>query len=233
MRRTRAIATVLVIAVVAAAVAFALSSSPAPSTRKGSFLTNDGFETGDLSGWKTAGPLVPTVESTIVNNGTYAARFETPGNGNALDQCALQALGCSTVNSSTISQDVSGLAVSPNTTVSIALYPSFQSPAMFQMTLDFAPATLGSPDVTIYYIFAASSQQCNTYSELVVNGSGTARAFCLSAPQGGWTVFTRSVMGDLPTTLKPSDLGSAMTLSLSFAGGNSTDAAYVDSMSLR
>ncbi len=234
MRRTQAVAVVAVIAVAVVAVALVLTGDLSPSgAQRGNLLTNSEFETGDLRGWKPGNLLVPTVESNVVKNGTYAARFQTTGNGNSLAQCTQQALGCGTVNSSTISQDVYGVSVSPNATVSISLYPAFQPPSTFQMTLDFAPASPGSPDITIYYIFSASPQQCETYSQLLVNASNYARAFCLPANQGEWNEISRSISNDIPTALKPADLGSSLTLSLSFAGGEAADTAYVDSVSLR
>jgi hypothetical protein len=232
MRLTQAVAIAVVIAVIVAGVALLTGNLPS-GTPKGNLLANGGFETADLRGWNAGNLLVPTVESTVVNNGTYGALFETTSNGNALSECTQQALGCSLVNSSTISQDVAGLSVSPNSTLSIALYPAFQPPSTFQMTLDFAPSSLGSPDITIYYVFSASSEQCDAYSQLLVNASNYARAFCLSVQQGKWTVITRSISNDIPSALKVSDLGSSLTLSLSFAGGNSSDAMYVDSVSLR
>jgi hypothetical protein len=233
-RRKLAIASVVLIVVVG--VGLVLTSSPAPSskTEGGNLLTNGGFETGNMEGWKNGSLLVPDVESTIVDNGTYAARFQTTGNGAALNQCTLHALECSLLNSSTISQDLSGLTISPNTTLSIALYPSFQAPSTFQVTLDFGLTSQhGTSEVTIYYIYSASSEQCDTYSQLLVNGSQYARAFCSSAQQGEWTVTTRNISNDIPAAIRPSDLdGSSLTLSLSFAGGNSADATYVDSVYL-
>ena len=230
MRPIQAIAILVVIAVVVTGAA--LFTGNLSSGSKGSLLTNGGFETGDLRGWRSGNLLVPTVESTVVDNGTYATRFQTTSNGDALAQCTQRALECSLLNSSTISQDLSGFTVSPNSTLSIALYPAFQPPSTFQMTLDFAPSSLGSPGITIYYIFSASSEQCDAYSQLLVNASNYARAFCLPVQQGGWTVVTRNVTSDIPSTLEPSDLGSSLTLSLSFAGGEVNDTIYVDSVSL-
>ncbi len=234
MRPMQAIAIAVVVAVIVAGVAlFAGDLSTSSGKKGGNFLANGGFESGDLRDWNRGNLLVPTVETTLVDNAAHAARFETTGNGDALSECTQQALQCSAVNSSTISQDVAGFSLAPNSTVSIAVYPMFQTPSTFQMTLDFAPSSPGSPDITVYYIFSASSPQCEAYSQLLVNGSSYVRAFCLSPQQGEWTVFTRSLSGDLPVSLKPSDLGSSLTLSLSFAGGNSSDAVYVDSVSLR
>ena len=233
LKRKQAIAAAILIVVAIGAIGLALA--PSSTTGDGNLLTNGGFEAGNLQGWQNGGLLVPSVESTIVKNGTYAARFETTSNGNALSQCTLHALECGLLNSSTISQAVSGFSVSPNTTLSIALYPKFQNLSTFQMTLDFSRSSLQSPkDVIIYYIVSASSEQCNTYSQLLVNASHYARAFCLSAQQGEWTVITRNIPSDIPPAISPSDLkGSTLTLSLSFAGGNSTDTTYVDSVYLR
>jgi len=236
MRKSRAIAAAIVIVAIVV-VGLVLSNSPGspPAAPGSNLLVNGGFETGNLRGWDSGGSLVPSVESTTVQNGTYAARFVTPSNGDALSQCTLHALQCSLLNSSTVSQNVAGISISPGTQLSIALYPAFQSPSTFQMTLDFATASQqNSKEVTIYYIFYASSDQCNAYSQLLVNGSQYARAFCLSAQQGEWSVITRSLSDDLPAAVSPSSLhNSGMTISLSFAGGNATDTTYVDSVSLR
>lgn len=232
MRATQIVAMVIGVAVVIAAVAVLTGNLTGPGQPKGNLLGNGGFESGNLNYWN-GGSLLPSVETTTVQNGTHALRFQTTPNGNSLAQCTQQAIACNTVNSSTISQDVSGLPLSPNSTVSIGVYPDFQAPSTFQMTLDIAPASLGSPSVTLYYIFAASPAQCATYSQLVVNGSSYSRAFCLSPPQGAWTTISRTLFEDLPTTLKPTYLGSSLTLSLSFAGGNASDTIYVDSVSLR
>jgi hypothetical protein len=236
MKRMQAIAAAVFIVVAVAGIGLVLtrSSTSSSTTENGNLLTNGGFETGSLRGWDNGGLLVPTVESTIVKNGTYAARFQTTSNGNALSQCTLHALQCGLLNSSTISQTVSGFSLSPNTTLSIALYPTFQNLSIFQITLDFSRSSQrNSQDVTIYYIVSASSEQCNAYSQLLVNGSHYARAFCLSAQQGGWTVIARNISSDIPSAISPLDLGSSLTLSLSFAGGNSTDTTYVDSVYLR
>jgi hypothetical protein len=237
VRRTRAIvAAIIIVVVVVGGIGLASTPSlaPSPRTEGGNLLINGGFETGDLQGWRNNSLLLPSVESAIVNNGTHAARFETTSNGNALSQCTLHALECALLNSSTISQDVSGVSISPNTTLSFALYPLFQYPSTFQVALDFGLSSLqNSKEVTIYYIFYASSDQCDTYSRLLVNSSQYARAYCLSAQQGEWTVITRNLSNDIPSTLTPSDFrGSSLTISLSFAGGNSTDTAYVDSIFL-
>lgn len=236
MRRTRVVAAAVLI-VVLVGIGYVLTNDLTSSckTANGNLLANGGFETGDLRCWQNGGLLVPTVESTTVKDGTYAARFETTSNGDALSQCTLHALECSLLNSSTISQDVSGLSLSSNSTLSIALHPVFQYPSTFQMTLDFGLSSRqNSSDVMIYYIFHGSPGQCETYSQLLVNGSRYARAFCLSAQLGEWTVITRTISTDIPPAIRLSDLsGSSLTLSLSFAGGNSTDTAYVDSVSIR
>jgi hypothetical protein len=235
MRRTRVIA-IIVIVVVLGGIGFVFANSLASSstTEGGNLLTNGGFETGDLRGWQSGYLLTPSVLSTIVKNGTYAARFQTTSNGDALSQCTLHALECELLNSSTISQDVSGVPISPDTRFSFALYPSFQYPSTFQITLVFQPSQKNSSDITIYYIFHASSEQCDTYSQLLVNASQNARAFCLPAQQGEWNVIARSISDDIPPALSLSALsGSSLTISLSFAGGNSSDLAHVDSVSLR
>ena len=232
-RRTTITAAVFIVALVVVGLVLSNSSAP-PATEGGNLLTNGGFETGNLRGWETGGLLLPSVESTVVQNGTYAVRFATTSNDDALSQCTLHALQCALLNSSTISQTVSSISISPDTQLSLALYPMFRSPSTFQMTLDFATSSQqNSKEITIYYIFYASSEQCDAYSQLLVNGSQYARAFCLSAPHGEWSAITRSLSNDLPAAVSLSTLrGSALTISLSFAGGNSTDAAYVDSVSL-
>ncbi|MDA4117558.1 MAG: hypothetical protein OK455_04360 [Thaumarchaeota archaeon] len=238
MRARRSIAVVILVVVFLAGIGYVLTndlaSSSAASSRSagGNLLTNGGFESGNLQGWQTSN-LLPTVESTIVNGSTYAAMFETTSNGLTLSQCTMHALKCQLLNSSTISQAVSGVSISPSTRLSIALYSSFQSPSLFQVTLDLSPSSQHSHEVIIYYIFYASSEQCDTYSQLLVNASQFARAFCLSAQQGEWNAITRNISNDIPSSLSTSDLsGSSLTLSLSFSGGNSTDTTYVDSVYL-
>jgi hypothetical protein len=239
MRARRSIAVVILVVVFLAGIGYVLtndlasSSAASSGSADGNLLTNGGFESGNLQGWQTLN-LHPTVESMIVNGSKYAAMFETTSNGLALSQCTMHALKCQLLNSSTISQAVSGVSISPSTRLSIALYSSFQSPSLFQVTLDFSPSSQqNSHEVIIYYIFYASSEQCDTYSQLLVNASQFARAFCLSAQQGGWTAITRNISNDIPSSLSTSDLsGSSLTLSLSFSGGNSTDTTYVDSVYL-
>ncbi len=240
MKPRRLVAAAVLLVVLLAAVGYvstndsASPSAASSSTGDGDLLTNGGFESGNLQGWQTGNALIPTVESKVVNGSSYAADFRTTGNGLALSQCTLHALECSLVNSSTISQQVPGFSISPSSRLSAAVYPAFQSPSVFQITLDFTPSSQqGSQDVVIYYIFYASAGQCATYSQLLVNATQHARAFCLPAQQGGWTVVTRSIAGDLPSALSPSYLsGASLTLSLSFAGGNSNDTSFVDSIFL-
>jgi hypothetical protein len=241
MRQRRLIAAAIVLTVVLlAAIGYAFtnnltsSSSSSSSIGDGNLLANGGFESGNLQGWQTGNLLVPTVESTVVNGSRYAASFVTTGNGLALSQCTLHALECSLLNSSTISQAVSRFSLSPSSRLSVAVFPSFQSPSVFQIALDFTPSSQrGSQDVIIYYIFYASSEQCDAYSQLLVNATQHARAFCLPAQQGEWNAVNRNISNDIPSALSPSYLtGASLTLSLSFAGGNSNDTAYVDSIYL-
>jgi hypothetical protein len=238
MMTSRRLVAFVLLLVLLAVVGYAFTNGLAPSsassssTGDGNLLANGGFESGNLEGWQTGNVLVPTVESTVVNGSNYAADFETTSNGLALSQCTLHALECSLLNSSTISQAVPRFSLSQSSMLSVAVYPSFQSPSVFQIALDFAPSSQqGSQDVVIYYIFYASSEQCDTYSQLLVNATQHARAFCLPAQQGEWTVVTRSISNDIPSGLSPSYLsGASLTLSLSFAGGYPNDTAYVDSI---
>ena len=195
-------------------------------------MTNGGFETGGLQGWQETG-VPPTVESSVAYNGAFAARFETPPNGPALTQCTLHAQQCALLNSSSISEDVSSLTISSNTTLSIALYPSFQSPSIFQVTLSFTLPSQRTPAATLYYVAASSADQCNAYRALLTNATQNSSAFCLDVLQGKWNLLTRNLSNDIPSPPGDSKLaGSTLTISLSFAGGNSTDYAYADSVRL-
>ena len=199
-----------------------------PSLPTGAFnqITNGGFETGGLQGWQVNPSSPPTVESTTVQNGTFAARFQTTGNGQTLTQCTTKALQCSHLNSSTISQEVALASVSNGTLLSIAVNPQFQPPSVFQITLSWS-----SPNATIYYLLTASSEQCTSYSHLLTGTASNESAYCLSPQQGTWTFLTRNVAVDLPPATSRSALaGSTVSLSMSFAGGNSTDFVYVDSV---
>jgi len=223
------LAVVLVVLLVVGVVLI-LVNAPAPGNQGGNLLENGGFQTGDLSGWQNS-DITPAVESGLVDNATYAARFETTANGAALSQCTLHAQECATLNSSSISQSVSGLALSANTTLSLALYPSFKSPSIFQVTLSFTAPSQSSPEATVYYVVAASPDQCDAYGKLLTNSTQNSQAFCLQEQQGQWNVIARKISADLPAAPGQSALsGSVLTVSLSFAGANSTDVAYVDSV---
>jgi hypothetical protein len=235
------------------------SSSITTSAPSANLLTNGGFETGNLQGWQSIPPYIPTIESAVVENGSlYAARFQTSTNqGNASSPCLIQGIGCGALNTSTIYQNIPDVSASNGTRFSLAVDPIFQYPSGFQISLEFsgpAPSpssttststssatsttsSQGRPslDVIVFYLVVASSQQCSTYSrDLVASKPGaTAAVHCLSAPQGGWTLVTRDLAADLPAGVSPSDLnGSTLTLSISFAGANPTDTVYVDSLSI-
>jgi hypothetical protein len=240
--RPRAAAAIAIIAVLVVGAGYVLVTDSGSSARPNLFA-NGGFETGDLHGWQTVPPYLPTVESSIVPKGSsYAARFQTPTNDpNASSPCMTVGEGCGILNVSTIYQNVNNLTLPGGAAFSLALYPAFQYPSAFQVALEFglspsAAQQAGYSDVLVYYLVLVSPQQCSTYSDHLLNArpQGTsAAAHCLSAPQGTWTVFDRGLASDLPSGISPSELdGSMLTLSVSFAGANPTDEAYVGSVYL-
>jgi hypothetical protein len=240
--RRRAVAAVAIIAVLVVGTAYVLVADSGSSARP-NLLANGGFEAGDLGGWQTVPPYLPAVESSIVAKGaSYAARFQTPTNdANVSSPCLTVGEGCGLLNTSTIYQNVYNLTASGRTGFSFAVYPAFQYPSAFQVTLEFglspsASGQAGYSDVLVYYLVVASPQQCSSYGNDLLRSrpSGTSAAtHCLSALQGSWTLFDRDVASDLPSGISPSELdGSMLTLSASFAGAGATDEVYVGSLYL-
>jgi hypothetical protein len=241
-RRRAAVAAAAIVAVLVVGAGYVLVADSGSSAGPNLFA-NGGFETGDLGGWQTVPPYLPTVGSSTVPNGSsYAARFQTPTNdANASSPCLTAGEDCGIMNISTIYQNIYNLTPSRGTTFSLAVYPAFQYPSVFQVALEFglSPSAAGQAGysyVLVYYLVLASPQQCSTYSAHLLNTlpQGTsAAAHCLSAPQGSWTLFNRDMASDLPSGIGPSELdGSMMTLSVSFAGANATDEVYVGSLYL-
>ena len=240
--RGRAVVAAVVIVVLAiGGIGYVVVTDSASPARPPSLFANGGFETGNLQGWQTVPPYLPTVESSIVAEGSsYAARFQTPTNDPQLSSpCLTVGVGCGLLNTSTIYQNVYNLTVSEGTGFSFAVYPAFQYPSAFQVALEFglSPSAVGKTgysDVLVYYLVLASPQQCSTYSNDLLKSRplGTSAAtHCLSTQQGGWTPFNRDIASDLPSGISPSELdGSMLTLSVSFAGANATDEAYVGSL---
>jgi hypothetical protein len=241
----RIIAVILVVVMVGGIIGYALTRGSASSPeRPVNLLTNGGFETGNLQGWQTVPPHLPTVESSVVENGSssYAARFQTPTNDAKVSSpCLIGGVGCGSLNASTIYQNVYNVTVSEDAKFSLAVYPMFQYPSAFQVALEFglssATSRANSTDVIIYYLVLASPQQCVSYSQDLVNAvaraTSAAAAHCLAARQGNWTLVSRDLATDLPSGIGPSDLrGSLLTVSISFAGAGSTDVVYVDSLFL-
>ena len=241
--RGRAVLAVLVILVlVIGGIAYVVVADSS-AARPPNLFANGGFETGNLQGWKTVPPYLPTVESSTVPKGSsHAARFQTPTNDPRLSSpCLTVGVGCALLNTSTIYQNVYNLTVSQSTSFSFAVYPAFQFPSAFQMSLEFglspsAATRTGYSDVLVYYLVLASPPQCSTYSSDLLRSRppGTSAAtHCLSTLQGSWTPFERDVASDLPPGISPSDLdGSMLTLSVSFAGAGATDEVYVGSLYL-
>ena len=237
----RRAAAIAIIAVLMVGTAYVLVADSGPAARPNLFA-NGGFATGDLQGWQTVPPYLPTVESSMVPKGSsYAARFQTPTNdANASSPCMTVGEGCGILNVSTIYQNVNDLTLSGGAKFSLAVYPAFQYPSAFQVALEFGLSSsagqAGYSDVLVYYLVLASAQQCSTYSDHLLSSrpQGTsAVTHCLSAPQGGWTTFSRDMASDLPSGISPSELdGSMLTLSVSFAGATATDEAYVGSVYL-
>jgi hypothetical protein len=229
LRGIQKVAIVAVVAVFGAALVLANLPSSSPED-VGNLLSNGGFETGGTQGWQSSG-TVPVVQSDVAYNGGFAARFQTPANGGTLTQCTVQAQQCGLLNSSSISQDVSSITLASNTTLSLAVYPSFQPPSIFQVTLSFVLPSQPSTEATVYYIAAASSAQCDAYGRLLTNATLNSQAYCIAVKQGTWNPIARNLPDDLPASPGLSKLaGSTLTLSLSFAGGNSTDLVYADSI---
>jgi len=235
------VAAVVIVILVIGGIAYVVvtDSATAPSN----LFANGGFETGNLRGWQTVPPYLPAVESSIVAKGSsYAARFQTPTNDPRLSSpCLTVGVGCGILNTSTIYQNVYNLTASEGTRFSFAVYPAFQYPSAFQVTLEFglSPSAVGQTgysDILVYYLVLASPQQCSTYGSDLLSSRppGTSAAtHCLSTRQGSWTLFNGDIAPDLPSGISPSELdGSMLTLSVSFAGANATDEAYVGSLYL-
>jgi len=240
--RRRAASAAIIVGVLVVGTAYVLVADSGSSARP-DLLSNGGFQSGDLRGWQTVPPYLPAVESSIVAKGSsYAARFQTPTNdANVSSPCLTVGEGCGLLNVSTIYQSVNNLTASGGTGFSFAVYPAFQYPSAFQVTLEFglspsAANQAGYSDVLVYYLVLASPQQCSSYANDLLRSrpSGTSAAtHCLSARQGGWTLFDRDVASDLPSGISPSELdGSVLTLSVSFAGASATDEVYVASLHL-
>jgi len=238
--RRRAVAAVAVIAVlVVGGAAYVLITDSGSSARPNLFA-NGAFQTGDLRGWQAVPPYLPVVESSNIAKGSsYDARFQTPTNdANVSSPCLTVGEGCGLLNVSTIYQHVYNLTLSGDARFSFAVYPAFQYPSAFQVTLEFslspsAAARTGHSDILLYYLVLATPQQCSAYSGYLQSARppGASAAFhCLSAPQGDWTQVDRDVASDLPSGLAPSGLdGSMLTLSVSFAGAGPTDVTYAGS----
>jgi hypothetical protein len=233
-----AAAAVIIVLVVGGAAYVLIADSG--SSAKPNLLANGAFETGDLQGWQTVPPYLPTVESSVVEQASsFDARFQTPTNdANVSSPCLTVGEGCGRLNVSTIYQNVYNLTLSGGARFSFAVYPAFQYPSAFQMALEFglspaAAARAGYSDVLLYYLVLASPQQCSTYGNDLLSSrppATSAATHCLSAPQGGWTLFNRAVSPDLPSGISLSELdGSMMTLSVSFAGASPTDETYAGS----
>jgi hypothetical protein len=240
--RGRAVVAIVVILVlVIGGIAFVVTDLSA--ARPPNLFANGGFQTGNLQGWQTVPPYLPTVESSMVEKGSsHAARFQTPTNDPTLSSpCLTVGVGCGVLNTSTIYQNVYNLTVSQGTGFSFAVYPAFQFPSAFQMALEFglspaAATRTGYSNVLVYYLVLASPQQCSTYSSDLLRSrppATSASTYCLSTPQGSWTPFKRDIASDLPSGISPSELdGSMLTLSVSFAGASGTDEVYVGSLYL-
>jgi hypothetical protein len=210
------------------------TSSSATSSIAGdvNLLANGGFETGNLSGWSNSSDYRPIV-GPGEGNATFAATFETPANGQDLTLCTTYSAECGSLNVSTISQRFVVASVNRQTSFSFAMNPKFSYPAGLQITLSFLrPSDPDAQNATIFYLFYASPQQCENYTQILA-GYNTFHTsiYCLTVPQGEWTTMTRNIASDLASTVGPAYLdGSTLTLSFSFAGGNSTDKTSIGSV---
>jgi hypothetical protein len=233
-------AAVLIIALEIGGLAYVLtdSSSPRPD-----ILLNGGFGTGTLQAWQSVPPYLPIIETSLVPRGsTHAARFQTPTNEPSVSgPCLEGGKDCSLLNVSTIYQTVNNATITAGTRFSMAVYPAFQSPSAFQVTLEFGltqaeASRAGYSDVLVYYVVTANAQQCtNDTGYLVRTGiSGTiGAAHCISAPQAAWTYVDRSVAADLPSGITASELDdSIITMSVSFSGASPTDQMCAGSLDL-
>jgi hypothetical protein len=237
--RRLVLAAIVLVVVAAAGAGYALTRGPPPVN----LLTDGGFSDGSLQGWQTVPPYLPAVESAVVAKGSaYAARFQTTTNDPAVaGPCLTRGTDCGVLNVSTIYQSVEDLTVSGGTRFSIAVYPMFQPPSAFQVTFEFglSPSAVGRTgytDVLLFYVVVATPQQCSSYGGYLVQSiprGTTAASHCLPAPQGSWSSFSRGIAADLPSGITAADLeGSALTVSVSFAGAGPADEIYVDAMSL-
>ncbi len=234
---------VVIIVLAFAGAAYIFATGQGPFFRPPNLLANGGFSAGNIQGWQSVPPYLPTVESSVVASGSsYAARFQTPTNNASVSgPCLTLGISCGLLNVSTIYQTINNLTVTGNTGFSFAAYPAFQYPSAFQVTLEFglspsAANRTGYGNVLVYYLVLASSQQCSTYSSDLLRrapAGDAASAHCLSAPQGTWTSFSRGLVSDLPSRISAPDLArSTMTISVSFAGAGPNDKVYVDSINL-
>lgn len=203
----------------------ATSSSTTPANVN--LLPNGGFEAGNLSGWNVRNNYVPQVVSTGLKNMTYAAEFQTPGNGQDLVQCTTLNLDCGKLNVSTIFDVLPLSSVSRRANFSFAVDPSFSYPSGLQITLSFVlKSNPDAQNATIFYLLYTDMQQCESYASILTSyNTYHTTIFCLAVPQGQWTTVERSMARDLASSINnPSYLdGTTLTLSISFAGGNATD----------
>lgn len=190
-------------------------------------LPNGGFEAGNLSGWNVANKYAPQVVPTGLKNMTYAAEFQTPGNGQDLVRCTTLNLDCGALNVSTIFDILPLTSVSRSANFSFAVDPSFSYPSGLQITLSFVlKSHPDAQNATIVYLLYTDMQQCESYASILTSyNTYHTTIFCLAVPQGQWTTVDRSIARDLASNIgSPSYLdGTTLTLSFSFAGGNSTD----------
>lgn len=87
------------------------AAQPTLTTSEGGAVVNGGFETGTLSGWTPGGTVAPTIETTQVHSGVYAAQLGAVTQASTADSSLLETL---TIPSATNTLKLAYLMVNPS-----------------------------------------------------------------------------------------------------------------------